>query len=44
MDFAAILSAIDATVVVAALGGAAAIKILPNVAKWGYSKLIGWFR
>ena len=44
MDFTAILAAIDGAVVVAALGGAAAIKILPGVARWGYSKVIGWFR
>ena len=44
MDFTAILAAIDAATVVAALGGAAAIKILPGVARWGYNKVIGWFR
>lgn len=44
MDFAAITSAITADTIVAALGAIAAIKILPGVAKWGYGKVIGWFR
>jgi len=44
MDFTAITSAVDATTVVAALSAIAAVKILPNVARWGYSKVINWFR
>lgn len=44
LDFSAITSAIDATTIVAAISAIAAIKILPGVAKWGYNKVIGWFR
>ncbi|MGR3611032.1 MAG: hypothetical protein ACU0BN_19555 [Sulfitobacter sp.] len=44
MDFTAITSAVDATTVVAAISAIAAIKILPGVAKWGFGKVIGWFR
>lgn len=44
MDFTAILAAVDATTVVTAIGAIAAIKILPGVAKWGFGKVIGWFR
>jgi len=44
MDFTAVTSAVDATTVVAAIGAIAAIKILPGVAKWGFGKVIGWFR
>jgi hypothetical protein len=44
MDFTAITSAIDATAIVAAISAIAAVKILPGVAKWGYNKVIGWFR
>lgn len=44
LDFSAITSAIDATTILAAIGAIAAIKVLPGVAKWGYNKVIGWFR
>lgn len=44
MDFSAVTSAVDATTVVAAIAAIAAIKILPGVAKWGFNKVIGWFR
>jgi hypothetical protein len=44
MDFTNITAAVDATTVVAALGAVAAVKILPNVARWGYSKVVNWFR
>ncbi len=44
MDFSGITGAVDATTIVAALTAIAAIKILPGVAKWGYNKVIGWFR
>lgn len=44
MDFTNVLTAVDATTVVAAVTAIAAIKILPGVAKWGYNKVIGWFR
>ena len=44
MDFSTILTAVDASTIVVALTAIAAIKILPGVAKWGYNKVIGWFR
>lgn len=44
MDFTAITSAVDATTIVAGLTAIAAVKILPNVARWGYNKVIGWIR
>jgi len=44
MDFSNVTSAVDATTIVAALTAIAAIKMLPGVAKWGYNKVIGWFR
>lgn len=44
MDFSAITAAIDATAIVTAIGAIAAVKILPGVAKWGYNKVISWFR
>ena len=44
MDFSNVTSAVDASTIVAALTAIAAIKMLPGVAKWGYNKVIGWFR
>lgn len=44
MDFSQIVAAVDATTVVAAIAAIAAIKVLPGVAKWGFNKVIGWFR
>ena len=44
MDFSAVTAAIDASTIVAAISAIAAVKILPGVAKWGYNKVIGWFR
>ncbi|WP_312593137.1 hypothetical protein [Stutzerimonas nitrititolerans] len=44
MDMSAIVSAVDATTIVAAISAIAAIKVLPGVAKWGFNKVIGWFR
>ncbi len=44
MDFSSIVSAVDASTVVAAIAAIAAIKVLPGVAKWGFNKVIGWFR
>jgi hypothetical protein len=43
-DMSGLTSAVDAGTIVTAIGAIAAIKILPGVAKWGYSKVIGWFR
>jgi hypothetical protein len=44
MDFSAITAAVSAETVVAAIAAIAAIKVLPGVAKWGFNKVIGWFR
>jgi hypothetical protein len=44
MDFTTLTSAVDSTVVVAGITAVAAIKMAPGVAKWGYNKVIGWFR
>lgn len=44
MDASALIGAVDATTIVAAITAVAAVKILPGVAKWGYNKVIGWFR
>lgn len=44
MDFSAITAAIDASTIVTAITAIAAVKILPGVAKWGFNKVIGWFR
>ncbi len=44
LNFTAITAAIDASTIVTALTAIAAVKILPGVAKWGFNKVIGWFR
>ena len=44
LDFAPLTAAVDASTIVAAIGVIAGVKMLPGVAKWGYSKVIGWFR
>jgi hypothetical protein len=44
MDFTNVTSAVDATTIVAAITALAAIKILPGAARWGYNKVIGWFK
>lgn len=44
LDFTALTGAVDATTIVAALTAIAAIKMAPGVAKWGFNKVIGWFR
>ncbi len=44
MDFTDLTAAVNANVVVAGITAVAAIKMLPGVAKWGYNKVIGWFR
>ncbi len=43
MDFTAVTSAVDASTIVTAIGAIAAVKILPGVARWGFSKVITWF-
>lgn len=44
LDFSGVTGAVDGATVVAAITTVAAIKILPGAAKWGYNKVIGWFR
>ena len=44
MDFSTLTAAVDSTTIVAGLTALAAVKIAPGVAKWGYNKVIGWFR
>jgi hypothetical protein len=43
MDFSAIISAVNVFAIVAAIVAIAAIKILPAVARWAFSKVIDWF-
>ena len=44
MDFTGLTAAVNGTAVVSAITTIAAVKMLPGVAKWGYNKVIGWFR
>lgn len=44
MDFSTLTAAVDSTVIVAGLTALAAVKMGPGVAKWGYNKVISWFR
>jgi len=44
LDFTGVTGAVDSTTIVAAITAIAAIKMLPGVAKWGFNKVIGWFR
>lgn len=44
MDFSGLTAAVDATIIIAAITTLAAIKMGPGVAKWGYNKVISWFR
>jgi hypothetical protein len=44
MDFSTLVAAVDESVIVAGLTALAAVKMAPGVAKWGYNKVIGWFR
>jgi hypothetical protein len=44
MDFTALTAAIDVTTIVAAITAIAALKVAPGFAKWGYNKVISWFR
>ncbi len=43
MDFAPILGSISVTAIITAIGAVAAIKVLPNFTRWGYSKVTGMF-
>lgn len=40
----ALIAAVDIQYVLAAIVGVGVLKIAPGVAKWGYNKIIGWFR
>lgn len=44
MDFTDIIAAVSAGTIVAAILSMGAVKILPNVAKWGTNKVVGFFR
>jgi hypothetical protein len=44
MDFTTLVAAVDTTTLLAGITSLAALKMSPGVAKWGYSKVIGWFR
>jgi hypothetical protein len=44
MDFTTILAVADSAVVITALTAIAAIKFGPNVARWGYNKVISFIR
>lgn len=44
MDFTTLVAAVNPTVIVAGITALAAVKMAPGVAKWGYNKVISWFR
>lgn len=44
MDFTSITAAVAVGTVTAGIIAMGAIKIVPNVAKWGTNKLVGFFR
>lgn len=44
MDFTALIAAMDTATLAAALTAVAAVKVGPGFLKWGYNKVIGWFR
>jgi hypothetical protein len=44
MDFTAILAAVDVTTVAAAILAMGALKIVPNVTRWGVNKVVSFFR
>jgi hypothetical protein len=44
MDFTTLIAAVDSTVIIGGITALAAVKMGPGVAKWGYNKIIGWFR
>lgn len=43
VNFTALISAVDYVAIMAAIVAIAAIKILPGVARWGFSQVITWF-
>lgn len=44
MDFSGLTSAVDLTTVTAAIIAMGALKMAPNVAKWGVNKIVSFFR
>lgn len=44
MDFTAIISAVALGTVTAGIIAMGAVKIVPNVARWGTNKLVSFFR
>lgn len=44
MDFSTLTSAVDVSTVTTAILAIGAIMILPNVARWGVRKVVGFFR
>jgi hypothetical protein len=44
MDFSTLTAAVEPTVIVAGITALAAAKMAPGVARWGYGKVISWFR
>ncbi|AEF99484.1 hypothetical protein [Methylomonas methanica] len=44
MDFSGLTGAVDTTTITAAITAFAAVKIAPGMLKWGFNKVIGWFR
>ncbi len=44
MDFSQLIASIDTTTLLSGITAIAALKMGPGVAKWGYNKVIGWFR
>ena len=44
MDFTALVAAVDASAIVGGLTAIAGAKIIPNVTRWGYNKVISWIK
>ncbi len=44
MDFSGLVSVVNSTTIVAGITALAAVKMAPGVAKWGYGKVISWFK
>ena len=44
MDFTSLTSAVNSDLVVAGITAVSAFKLAPNVARWGYNQVIGWFK
>ncbi|GEM_PF-4729190 len=44
LDFTDVTAAADSGTLVAAIGVLAVVKMAPGFARWGFNKVIGWFR